>query len=383
MSKRRYIGILIALLLVGSVTGCDKSKEVEASSISVPSINKNEGIAKSFLTSGFKIRSVVTPQTLNTFDPLIFEVYVDKQGNGKGLVGYKDEVYDVRIFNDNVYVEVVDNIVVEISDITGHMILKSLELDSLKSFEDEGFKFINEVVASYKTNKDNIIVDSSYSSSDLNFDSIALSSSNRMSSPELISYILELSSTANTTKVMDSGQDISTVDVIPDKSSFWNNSWAGITIHDKTYSIGDFCNPDTYFSDVTPEGITPSYAYNGDTKVTLLHINYQMSDGRTSFMTTEGYVQSISTTCPFQFLEIKKGMAEVDLLKYLGIGLKKEEIAEWKPPVEGMTAEKGKGKTYLAHLGDYTVEIGVDSNKEVGSIKITNFIDFLVEGAKK
>lgn len=164
------------------------------------------------------------------------------------------------------------------------------------------------------------------------------------------------------------------------KESFYNNSWLGVKIHGNTYSLGDYCNPSTYFEGATPEGITPSYAWNKDSKIELLHPSYISSDGRTVFMTTDGYVQSITTTSPFEFLGIKYGISEADLKVLLGIGLRKADMETWKPIVEGLEATKGKSNTYIATYDDVTITFQISSKtKTCTGITVSQYIDF-VEG---
>ena len=151
--------------------------------------------------------------------------------------------------------------------------------------------------------------------------------------------------------------------------------WA-VTIRDKAYSLGDFCAPYTYFDSMVPQGINSQDEWREDKKVEINYVSYISSDGLTSFMTTDGYVQAISTTSAFTFLgEIKSGMSVADLEAILGIGLRKDDLANFQPLREGMTAYKNS-KTYTIKYLDMTVELVADKQTGLSQITITNYLDF-------
>lgn len=370
----RVVTLLICLCLLTCLSGCGK-KEIPAPATPQQPVNlPTQG--ETFLATGLKIKAIITPQNASTLDPLTFEVYVDGAGNGTGLVGYKDEVYDVVISGDKVYVQIAESVAIEVTDVTGHMIPSSLEVASSKDLASLGFTMLSGKPTAYAGSGSDCLFDVTYGSSDATFDATTVAYGNTMTIADLVTYILSVQSMGYT---VESGYETDPIE--PEKGSFWNNSDLAVTIHDKKYSIGDFCNPSTYYEDLTPEGITPSYAYNGDNRVEFRHINYQSSEGRTSFMSSDGYVQAISTTCNFQWLEIYKGMPQEDLRAILGLGLKKDELAEFKPMVEGLevtnkTSSSTRG--YQLTLGDLSIMIRMDGKtKTVSEITLTNYIDFL------
>lgn len=379
---KRLLLVSSALMMTLNLTGCNKGpanvmENPSQPQVETPSIKEGEV----FYSTGYKIKSTITPQTASTLDPLIFEVYVDSNGCGKGLLGYKDTVCDVIISDNKVYVKVADNVVIQLTDIDGHIVPISLDAFSATSLESLGFAKLDGSINGFKYSTSAYIMDTSYQESDAEFERSIIAAGNTMDIPKLVSYILDTSQAGNL-QGQDSGNSAGA-----EKASFWNNSALGVQIHDQIYSIGDYCNPTTYFEEIVPESLAPSYAYSGDTKVELKHINYQSSDGRTSFMTTDGYVQAITTSSPFKFLSFEYGMSQADVQYLLGIKLKKEQQEGWKPVLGGLivnTKQTGASKTYVATYKDYTFTFYFDrQTKTLNGLSITNYIDFLEEGAKK
>lgn len=368
--------MLYVLILIFSTLAFGCGKKEEPISVENPVISQvnvpTQG--ETFLATGFKIKSTITPTSATTLDQLVFEVYVDGTGSGTGLVGYKDKVYDVVIVSDKVYIKMADSVAIQLSELAGHMYISQEDISKEKDLTSKGYSMLNNIVTNYKSSTSKFLIDSSYTVSDSTFDEVSIASGNSMTISEFIEYLITLNETGYV-----AGGDTKTEEALePEKGSFWNNSWLGVKIHDKTYSIGDFCNPSTYFEGLTPEGITPSYSYNGDNKVELRHITYQSSDGRTSFMTTEGYVQTISTSSDFEFLGLKRGMSEADLKYKLGIGLKKAELEDWKPIVEGLETTKGKAGVYHVEYDKLSIDLKITGKEKVlGEITVTNYIDFL------
>lgn len=368
--------LLVLLLLLGFVlpllTGCSKKPEILLDRPTEPVVEQLRA-GQTFVSSSYKIRTVVTPQTVATLDPVVFEVYVDGNGNGSGLMGYKDDVYNLVITGDRLYVQVKDSIIVAVTDITGHMIPASLNLESLSDLSSIGFTLYNNDVAAYRYADNTMVLEGTYQPSTATFSTTSVIQGNNMGLIDLINYILNYIGAASTTPEQESS-----VTVVPEKESFYTNSVVGVRIHDKVYSIGDYCNPTTYFEDITPSGIVPSYGWNGDNKVTFQHITYSSSDGETEFMTSDGYVQAIVTTCPFEFVGLKSGTSTESLQRKLGISLKKDEIATWTPIIEGLSAEKDGSNNFLLTYNDLTIKLVCGSkSKQLGGISITKYIDFL------
>lgn len=344
---------------------------------SVPIVSNTEN---SFLHTGFKIKATLTPQVMSTFDQVIFEVYIDKNGNGYGLCGYKDNVYDVVISSDRVYIKVDANIVAHISDLTGHMIPTTLEYDN-NNMGEKGFSLLNGIPVSFKGSTNDLLYSNVYQASDAVFDEVIVSEDNSMTTIGFINYILDYKGSVYISpQTPDTGvtTDTNNPTHIPDKESFWNNYAVGVKIHETIYSIGDYCNPNTYFEDSKPSGIVPSYAYNKDSLVEMLHISYKSSDGETGFMLTDGYVQAIYTTSPFLFVDIYSGMDRKELRDTLGVGLSKKQLETFAPMIEGLDNVKSKGNGYTMTYNDLTITIEVSGKTNtVTSIKIEKYLDFM------
>lgn len=328
----------------------------------------------SFVSTGYKIKATITPQILSTFDPLVFEVYVDGAGNGSGLCGFKDGVYQTYITGNKVFVQVDSNVIVSLSDITGHMIPSSLNLASVSSMEDAGFTVLDGKVSAYNYNNGQIIMNVIYQENPASFEATSLSAGNNMNCISLINYILDYEKTAYIQP------DVTSPDVVEERESFYNDAEFGVTIRGVKYSVGDYCNPKTYFEGATPEGIMPSYSWNEDKKVELTHVSYISSDGRSEFVLTDGYVQTIYTTSDFKFLEIYKGMSTVDLKSLLGLSLRKADRENFTPMIEGLEVKTSSANGYILSLGNLTVTIQVNNkDKVVSSLQIENYLDFVKE----
>lgn len=360
------IMVLFAVLLV--LSGCQKEQspptppEVQGPTV-LPEGDK-------FLTSGFKIKAEVKIKSSVSSDPLIFEVYVDKSGNGNGLVGYRDNVYDIYIVGDEVYVVVSGDTTVHITDITGHMIPHELLLSGATDLSAKGFTLLDGEVVTYTGGTGEVDMVTRYESSTSTFEPVSILQSNNMTSADLLHYFFK---TLDTSYVEQPGEDEPNIE----RQSFYVNSDWGITIHDVTYSLGDFCEPYTYFEEMTPQGVNSTEDWREDVKVEIEYVSYISSDGMTNFMTTDGYVQAIATTSDFTFLDVLyRGMPVAELERLLGIGLKKDEVASFTPIREGMTATK-INKGYRISYLDMTADLIVtDKNYGLRQVTLTNYLDF-------
>lgn len=348
------------LFLVGCNSDSGESGNDETSQPAVTAGTK-------FVSTGFKIKSIVTPHLAKTLDPMLFEVYVDSNGTGKGLMQYLDKVYEVYIVKDSVFVRTANDAVVRVSEITGHMVPTYINIGNKQSLETEGFQMLSGVVAHYALSDSTMIVDSAYQESSATFEVANISEGNSVTIAELANLLMS-----------DSDSDKGTqTDAELNKESFYNNSWLGVKIHDRTYSIGDYCNPSTFFENSVPEGLNPTYEMNAEKKVEFLYVSYISSDGNTTFVTTDGYVQKIVTTSQFEFLGIKTGDDARELGKKLGIGLSNSEQEAWRPIVDGLTAERGRGNSYVLTYNDITATIEYDNDYAVNRILLEKYLDFV------
>lgn len=365
-TRRNVLLICLLLLIQLSLVGCNKDtvmvEEPGAPDTSV--LLPQQGDI--FLTTGYRIKTVITPQTVATFDPLTFEVYIDGQGHGTGLLGYKDKVYDVIIMEDKLHVKVADSVAIQIKDFTGHIIPATVNTVRVADLTTIGFTMLNGNVAGYNYSDSSFIVAGTYQLSDATFDTTTVVAGNIMTMNELINYILSVEGASYVDPNQGGGEQTTApsdgTSIIPEQGSFWNNSNMGVTIHEKTYSIGDYCNPSTYYEGQLPETMTPRYTYNKDEKVELVDIYYQSTEGRTTFMTTDGYVQTIKTTCDFDWLSIHSGMLQADCEALIGAKLKKADLETFVPMVEGLTLLESKGTTSLLEYGDLRITINYGTN---------------------
>lgn len=364
--KRRMVCSMLVLVLVLLLSGC-KKETPPTPTPPEPTPAVKQGVT--FLSSGFKIRTEIKPKNSVSADPLIFEVYVDSEGDGNGLVGYQDNVYDVYIVADQIYVVVSGDVTVHISDIIGHMVPASLDIAGSDNLNSLGFAVLEGKVVSYSGGTDTADMVSKYESSVSKFEPVAISQANNMTASDLIKYFFEQSSTVYVEPPAPTEEEL-------ERESYYVNSELGLDIRGVRYSIGDLCAPYTYFEESTPQGMNEKEQWNQDTKVIFKYYSYLSSDGSTMFMTTDGYVQAISTTSKFEFLgSIKRGMSKDTLEPMLGIGLKKAELESFRPLYAGMTVTKSKNGYYL-YIGDLIVELEMNKNKQLASITLSNYLDF-------
>lgn len=361
--KRVLCYITILSLSISTLSGCSRD------SINIsPAQTMRQG--EVFSRTGYKIKSTLTPQNSIAQGDIVFEVYVDSKGNGQGLVSYNDNVYNVIISGNLLYIEISDSVYSRVTDFDGHLTPDVMNVSVVQDLESVGFTLIDGSVAALQATSTDFIVDNQYSKVDLIYDNVAISQNDGMRLAQICAVLDRDAVNTSITENEEEGEKV-------EKSSFYNDSWIGVEIHNKIYSIGDYCNPNTYFENSTPEGINPSYAYNADKKVELLHVSYVSSDGSTTFVTTDGYVQNISTSSDFKFLGLYKGMPEDDLRYKLGLNLKKDEQDKWVPIAEGLEADRD-GKTYIVKYDNLTAQLTVGSKtKQLESITLQNHIDFL------
>ncbi len=359
--------LVLSIGLMLTTVGCREDRLPEST---LPATQSVSTAGMGFLSSGFKIRSEMKPKSSVSADPLIFEVYVDGDGDGAGLVGYKDTVYDVYMVANQVYVTISDESVVHVSDLLSHMIPSDVNVTSAVDLKSLGFAVLDNNVVSYMGGTDTMDIVSKYETSASVFEPVAISQSNNMTLDELIKYFSDKTST-------DFVEPSAEVSESLDPQSFYVNSALGITVRDVVYSLGDYCNPYTYFESSVPAGITTREEYKEDEKVVFTYVFYISSDGNSTFMTTEGYVQAITTTSDFTFLDvIKRGMSDEELAKLLGVGLKKDELEQFRPIREDMSAVKAKSG-YTVTIGDITAELEIDkTTRTLAAITITNYLEF-------
>ncbi len=374
---KRVFALLVAMLIAITAVGCDRGNANTTEPTDDPSkhpVRPKAGTV--FMDTGFKIRSEIAPKG-TTEEPLVFEVYVDGEGDGAGLLGYGANTYQCYLVGGEIYVVTADRVTVHVTDIDAHMVPATLDVYSIDNMKANGFTVVDSIVTEYKGSTDDVNIVSRYEVSTAPYTPAAVSQTNSMTLLQMRDVYLEASE-QNPGSVPTPGGD-NGEDTTPDRPSFYNNSSFGLTIHGAAvYSLGDYCNPYDYFEDMVPQGMIVKEDKRGDQAVSFLYVSYIGSDGNVTFVTTEGYVQAITTTCQFTFLDvIKKGMTQEELEALLGTKLKKEEdIAAFVPIVEGLTATQDKTNFSLTY-GDIQIELECDSKlKTLQSITIANYLDF-------
>lgn len=367
--RTRVLLLPIIVCLALLLTACNRNND-PGSEPAEPDTTPTVSEGDTFLATGFKARTEIKIKNSVSSDSLIFEVYVDGSGNGNGLVGYRDNVYDVHLVSDQIYVVVSPDVVVHITDVSAHMVPTDLSLIGNNNLKSLGFSLLDGRVVSYTGGNASVDMVSKFESSVSTFEPVAISQSNNMTTGDLLKYFFEQTSTVYVEPGTPTEEEL-------ERQSYYVNSAYGIVIRDNTYSIGDFCAPYTYFEGATPQGMNEVEERREDEKVTFVYVSYISRDGSSTFVTTDGYVQSITTSSEFVFLDkFKKGMSDERVAKLLGVGLKKDEIASFTPVVEGLYGDKG-GKGYVATLGDLSIEFTIGKkSKTLTAITITNYLDF-------
>lgn len=379
MVMRTWSTVFFLMLCISTMlTGCSSSPGYTPAESAVTYTQYIEGVVDghTFYSNGYQIKMTVTPKGARATDALTFEVFVDGDGAGKGLLGYKDDVYTVHIQGNGVYVLLNAGAIVKLSDLDGHMVPGSNDVLSSADVTETGFSVLDGEVTTFQYSDSVATYSGEYAGSSVKHEQVAIASDNVMSLSALIDYSLS----SNQGTYVDPSAGVTETPVI-EKESMYLNDTLGVTIHNRTYSVGDYCNPKTYFEEMTPEGLLSSIEYNEDKRVEMQTITYVSSDGRTAFMTTDGYVQIVSTTCPFIWHKISNTTTEGELKHLLGIGLSRDEESTWTPMLPDITEVSSSSTSYVIKYGNRTVTISVDRKTSmVSGIVIENYLAFLDKG---
>lgn len=398
----RGVALFLLCIIFILTTSCsfftsDTSSSASGSSSSSDSSNgsstssqiSSQSPGYTFLHSGWKMRAELKTNTLSADYPLIFEAYVDAAGNGEGLVEYNDNVYQVYIVNDNIYIQTSTNNIVLIEDLTGHLLSSNSSVGNqivttndviakASDLQPLGFTVANGKVISYTATTEEFSITTNYQSDVSTFETKSLSQSNQMKICDFLKYFyLDKGEQTPYTDPGSSNSSTSSSQTVEAPASFYVKSNLGLTIRDTVYSIGDYCNPYDYFEGSTPQGMTTKQEWREDQLVNLTYVSYLSSDGESTFLTTDGYVQSINTTSDFSFLDvIKRDMTDTELKTLLGIDLRRSEKEKFKPILDGLTASK-QNKGYTLKYKDMTITLNMNTKtKTLASITLSNYLDF-------
>lgn len=362
---------VFALLCAGLLVSCRHSSEPTISSQGNPgtqTARPTKTIGDTFLSSNLKIKSTITDFGVSPEREITVELYVDAFGNGEGMLGFGDVVCDVYVVKDVLYVVVDKDIVISVNDITGRL---TASADSLVGQDDltvVGFKVVNGVPIEYNAKLGNLNVTTSFAQSTNTFEAASLATDNVMSFEEATHYIVQYNE--------DKAGTVDEPDADKDVESFYLQSKYGVEIDGGLYSVGDTCNPRTYFGGRTPEGILTSTKYKQDEKVDFLHVSYITDTGRSSIILTSNYVQAIETAAQFSWLGLEKGLDSKELKSLLGYKLSKKELEVWEPIDPELEVIDFKRNTYYCTVGALSVELRCTSNG-LDSIYIERPLDYV------
>lgn len=365
------VGIATAILL--GATGCK---------------DENIGAGTEFLTGAYKIKSVL--EIKSSGDTVTLECFVDGDGDGEGLLSYAEGVYDVGINGDQIFVKVNDGLTVALTGITGHFVIPDSMMAGAKNIADlsaYGFTVADNKIVGYSKNADTYSVSSQYSTSTTEFDSKSYSTSRDVTPVALVGLLSEQQDTVSTGSALVTAEN----EEVPEEEergaeereriekleSFYNNFSSGVQIANQIFSIGDTCNPATYYFDEIPEGITQKKEYSRDERITVDYVSYLSKEGKTVFSVVGGYVRSIYTTCPFTWCGINSTMSKEELEAYIGDDLsdKEKEETGFSIPFKGLEYTDKKGKQYYFEISDLTAELTLDGDA-ISSLYVRRTLDF-------
>lgn len=375
--KRIRNGVILCLIgvtLLCALTSCKRgstSSSTNGGSNSPTTGTITQALGDVFLNSNLKIKSVLQDMSIAPAREIIVELYVDAQGNGEGMLGFGDIVCDVRVVKDVLYIIVDDDTVVSVNDITGRLTSSADDLSGINDLTTVGFKVVGDVPIEYSAKLGNVSMVTSFAQSTNTFEATTLATDNVMSFASAINYIIEYNS--DKAGLVDSGEDSK------DVQSFYLNSPYGVTVDGGLYSVGDTCNPSTYFGGRTPEGLLTSSKYKEDAKIDFLHVSYISETGRSSVVLTSDYVQAFETSAQFTWLGLDKG-TDAKTLKYLlGYKLSKKDLESWSPIDPELQVIDYKSNTYYCTVGSLKIELRCSSSAGLESIYIERPLDYVTK----
>lgn len=365
MRKRKILCFALAATLLMLLTSCGKTQTPNPVSSELP---EQETIGDVFLSSNLKIKSSITDHSVNPKRVVTVELYVDSEGDGQGLLGFGDLVLDVIVVKDKMYVVVDTGVVVGITDITGRLVFSDTEFSAQADMEAMGFTLdANEIPVTYGARKGTTSVETQYAQSVNDFETASVIASSDMTLLDAVSYIMDYNA--------EKEVNVEAPEEEEPVNDFYINSKYGVTIDGKVFSVGDTCNPETYFNNATPEGLLHTYEYNEDTRVDFEHVSYLSSTGRTVFVLTSNYVQSITTDADFEFLGIKPGISDKELKRLLGYKLTKKDMETFVPIDDSLVVNNFKSSTYYCTVANLSVEFRIEKSV-LKEIYIEQKLDF-------
>lgn len=363
------VGALVLSVCLAALCGCGPTGTTEGQSAAPQATAVSSGyLGDVFLESNLKIQSTITDTSISPNRSCTVELYVDGDGNGQGLVGFGDVVLDMRVVNDMLYIVVDQSTVVGITDVTGRLVLSDTQLAGYDDLATLGFTLdpLGNPIQ-YAARRGNTNIETRFAQSVNTFDTTSIVATTTMGFSDAIVYIMDY---------LDSQQvSVETPEQEMEVNDFYIKSRYGVTIDETVFSIGDTCNPSTYFNGLTPEGLLDSYTYRQDERVDFTNASYISNTGRTVFTLMGNYVQAIQTTADFEFLGITKGISDADLKYALGYKLTTKQQETWQAIDPELVVTGNKGQTYYCTAGNLYIEFRCTKNV-LTEIYIEQSLDF-------
>lgn len=354
----------LVLLFIVLLVGCSNKKIQESQEpISTPVPISGD----QFLATGYKLRGNVSWQD-GTDKVVIFEAYLDSTGTGTGLMSLDDVVYEFLVIDDVIYVKLDDANFVGITDVTGHVLPASIDMTIVGDVTAVGFSTVNNAVVSFAYSTLDTKYEVAYEASDATFNSQEIYVVDSVALNDLSDYLLNYARWLEEVRRLEEEQ--------LNSPSIYQDSEFGILIGEQIYSVGDICNSLNYYQGQTPEGMLPEYVWDKDQRIEILHLTYISSKGRTEFELIGNEVQSIYTTCPFEFLGLYSGMHVDELKPLLGVGLRRQDQATFEPIVEGLIVVSNTTSTFVLRYEDLTITLSCDKSKALSSITVSRYLAF-------
>ena len=336
--------LALSLTSCGMFGGADKEAEDDPTEVVA-----QETAGEKFLTSNLKLKSQIIDNTVSPARAIDVELYVDGNGNGKGLLSVGERLCNVIVSGDILYVFVDDNVAVSISDLSGRLFIAGSVTENTNDMVSSGFTMSGDFPVEYAARYGDITVKTKYAQSNNTFEYRNVASAGSMGVTEVLDYIADY--------YTDAAINVKEEEPKHELESFYIKSEYGVVLDNTVFSIGDTCEPSTYFNGSTPEGLLTSHAYKQDTRVDFLHASYISDTGRTVFTLTSNYVQAIESNAEFEWLSIKKGMTDKELKYLLGYKLSKNDSENWKPMDEELSCNNYSGNTFYCTLGMLSIEL--------------------------
>lgn len=367
--RLRIAGIVLATVSLTTLCGCGKGLDDSGQS-NTPTVSTEQVsyLGDVFLESNLKIQSTITDTSVDPSRSCTVELYVDGDGDGQGLLGFGDQVLDVRVVNDMLYIIVDQTTVVGVTNITGRLVFSDTTLAGYDDLATVGFTLdAAGTPIQYAARQGTTNVSTRYAQSVNSFDTASVTATTTMGFNEAIVYIMDYLS--------EQQVSVESPEENPEVKDFYIGSEYGVAIDGTVFSIGDTCNPSTYFNGLTPEGLVDSFTYRQDERVDFTNASYISNTGRTVFTLMGNYVQAIQTTADFSFLGIEKGMSANDLKYALGYKLTTKQMETWEPIDPDLVVTGNKSQDYYCTVGNLYVEFRCTKNV-LTEIYIEQTLDF-------